>query len=339
MELKPITLISGRNNTGKSSILDGLFLFQDYANPDVFMKLLGFRGMRQVEVSQRNLWEPLFHNMVLKDAMVLQVNGESALSLEKNKGFALSNGGQSMLDGKIDFQSGNYALSCIFKRDDKRFSGDYLIGNEKLNNAVVLLGHADTTLLPNDEYIQYLGPHIILSDSIVADLFGQVELSHNEVAKTKLLDVLAILDESIKDITTISTSGLVQLYFTNKRGVKMPIHTMGDGIRKLLHIALIILTKPGCILLLDEVENGLHYSLHPKFWEMISTLATQEKCQIVATTHSYECISGALEGIKSANLVDDFAYVRLDKVGVTIVPKAYTSDMLERALDTDWEVR
>jgi len=87
----------------------------------------------------------------------------------------------------------------------------------------------------------------------------------------------------------------------------MPIHTMGDGVRKLLHIVLIMLTKHRSILLLDEVENGLHYSLHTKFWEMISTLAKQEKCQIVATTHSYECINGALEGTKSASLTHSLA--------------------------------
>lgn len=119
----------------------------------------------------------------------------------------------------------------------------------------------------------------------------------------------------------------------------LPIHTMGDGIRKLLHIALVLLANPGCILLLDEVENGLHYSLHAKFWEMVSTLAIQEKCQVIATTHSYECISGALEGIMAAKLEDSFAYTRLDRSEKGIVPKTFTSDMLERALDSDWEVR
>jgi len=339
MELKPITLISGRNNTGKSSILDALFLFQDYADPEVFSKLFGFRGMRKFEFSPRNLWEPLFYNMDLKDAMIVRVNGESALILEKNKGFSLSNGTHNILDGKFDSHSSNYALSCVFEKAGKRYAGDYLIGNEKQNYDIALINHADATLLPNDKYIQYLGPHIELSDNIVADLFGEIELSHNETTKTKLLDVLAILDESVKDITTISKSGLVQLYFTNKQGLKKPIHIMGDGIIKLLHIALVMLTKPGSILLLDEVENGFHYSLHPKFWEMISTLAAQEKCQIVATTHSYECISGALDGVKSANRADDFTYVRLDKADETVVPKAYNSDMLERALNTDWEVR
>jgi AAA15 family ATPase/GTPase len=339
MKMKPITLIAGRNNTGKSSILDGLFLFQEYADPDVFLRLAGFRGVRQIDVSSRNLWEPLFYNMDTKEAMILRVNGDSILQLEKNKGFALSNSGQNIIEGKIDFHSANYALSCVFKRGSESFSGYYLIGNEKQDKAVALFSHTQAALMPNDIYTQYLGPNITLSENVVAGLFGQVELSPNDIAKKKLLSFLEMLGGFISDIKIIFTSGLPQLYFTNKQGIKMPVYIMGDGIRKLLHIALIMLTKPGCILLLDEVENGLHYSLHAKFWEMISTLATQEQCQIVATTHSYECISGALEGIKLANQEDNFAYVRLDKDGGTVVPKSYDSDMLERALDKDWEVR
>ena len=251
----------------------------------------------------------------------------------------LSNNTLGILGGKIDFSSANYALSCVFEKRSNRFTGDYLIGNDNLNNNIILLGHDNASVQANDEYIQYLGPHIALNDLTVADLFGQVELSQNKTDKDKLLDILTILDECIVDITTIAVNGIVQLYFTNKQGIKLPIHIMGDGIRKLLHIVLVLLTKPGCILLLDEVENGLHYSLQAKFWEVISTLAIQEKCQIIATTHSYECINGALVGIKAANLDDSFAYIRLDRNENGVMPKTFTSDMLERAINSDWEVR
>ena len=339
MEFKPITLVSGKNNAGKTSILDSIFLFQDYADPIVFFKLLSFRGMRQDDTSARTVWEPLFHNMDTKEPIEIRLNGTHSLRLEKNNKYTMSNKAPGVLDSILGFSSANYTLSCFFERDSKRFAGDYIIGNEKLNHNIVLSGNDNSPIQPNDEFIQYLGPHITLSDITVADLFGQIELSQNKTDKKKLIDVLKILDECIVDITTIATNGLVQLYFTNKQGIKLPIHTMGDGIRKLLHIALILLAKPGCILLLDEVENGLHYSLHTKFWEMISVLAIQERCQIIATTHSYECITGALEGVKAANQKDNFAYTRLDRDENCIVPKTFTSDMLERALDSDWEVR
>ena len=339
MELKPITLIAGKNNTGKTSILDSLFLFQDYANPDVFFKLLGFRGKSQYDISARTIWEPLFYNMDTKESIELKMNDAFSLRLQKNAGYALSNNTPSLLDGKIGFSANNYALSCDFARGSKRFSGDYLMGNEKLNYNIVLQGRDNASIQPNEEFMQHLGPHTTLDDLTIAEWFGQIELSQNETYKKKLIEVLALLEENIVDITTIAVNGLVQLYFTTKQNIKLPIYTIGDGMRKLLNIALVLLTKPKSILLLDEVENGLHYSLHSKFWEMISTLAIQEDCQIIATTHSYECISGALEGVKKAGLDDSFAYARLDKGDKGVVPKVYTSDKLERALDSDWEVR
>ncbi|MCL1816915.1 MAG: ATP-binding protein, partial [Clostridiales bacterium] len=316
-----------------------VFLFQDYANPDVFVKLLGFRNIKYLDTSVSTVWGPLFHNMDTREPIKIQLNNRYFLCLEKNNTYAHSNNDLGIFNGKVDFSSTNYTLSCHFEKGSWCFKGDYMRSNEKLNHAIVLHGRENASIQPNDEFIQYLGPHISLDEIIVADLFGQIELSQNKTDKKKLLDILEILDENIVDITTISLSGFGKLYFINKQGIKLPIHAVGDGIRKLLHITLVLLTNPGCILLLDEVENGLHYSFHAKFWKMIATLVIQEKCQVIATTQSYECISGALEGIRAANLADSFTYIRLDKVEDIIAPKTYTSDMLERALDSDWEVR
>jgi len=334
MELKPLTLITGKNNTGKSSILDSLFLFQDYTNPDVFLKLLGFRGIRQIDLSSKSIWEPLFHNMDTKEPLAVRLNNELSLCLQKNNEYRMSVNTKDILNSKVEFSSTNYALSCDFERKEKRFVGDYVIGNE-----IILSGRGDSAIEPNEEYIQYLGPNTTLDGVTVADWFGQIELSRDATDKKKLIEILSILDDDIVDITTIAINRNVQLYLTNRQNVKIPVHTSGDGFKKVLFIPLAILAKPRCILLIDEVENGLHYSLHAKFWEMISTLAIRENCQIIATTHSYECISGALDGVKAAGMEDSFAFVRLDKSDKGVVPKTYTGDMLERALGSDWEVR
>ena len=341
MKLKPITLISGMNNTGKTSVLDSVFLFHNYAYPDVFLELLRSRGTRQGkgDTLAKNAWEPLFYNMDVEKPVEIRLNGQHLLRLAKNNEYALSNHLPGIFDGKIDFTSSNYALSCCYEKGDEHFDGDYLRCNEKLDNNLVLQGRNNAEFIKNEGECQCFGPNSKLDDLTVAELFGKVETSMNKTDMDRLMRVLSILDGCIEDITTIAAYERVQLYFTGKQGVKLPIHIMGDGIRKLLYIALVLLTKPGCILLLDEVENGLHYSLHAKFWELISIMAMQEKCQIIATTHSYECINGALEGVEAANLHDSFSYTRLDRSADSIVPKTFTSDMLERALDLDWEVR
>ncbi|MCL1809150.1 MAG: ATP-binding protein, partial [Clostridiales bacterium] len=212
MELKPITIIAGKNNAGKSSILDSLFLFQDYANSNVFWKLLGFRGAKQVNASERTLWEPLFHNMDTKEPIEIHLNDTHSLRLEKNNKYALSNSASGILGDRTNNSAANYALSCDFRREGERFAGDYLLGDGNM----LLIGRNDELFKPITEFIQYLGPHVALDDNTVAEWLGKTELSQNKEDKKKLIDVLAILDRGIVDITTIAASGLVQLYITNE---------------------------------------------------------------------------------------------------------------------------
>ena len=44
-DMSRMTLISGRNNVGKSSILEALFLMMDHTSNDSFAKINGFRGL------------------------------------------------------------------------------------------------------------------------------------------------------------------------------------------------------------------------------------------------------------------------------------------------------
>ena len=43
-------------------------------------------------------------------------------------------------------------------------------------------------------------------------------------------------------------------------------------------------------ILIDEIETGFHYSMFDKLWEVIATTAKKNNCQIIATTHIYECM-------------------------------------------------
>lgn len=82
----------------------------------------------------------------------------------------------------------------------------------------------------------------------------------------------------------------------------LPLKLAGDGICKLLFILLAIIANPNSIILIDEIETGFHYSKYPKLWEVIANPARDYNCQIIATTHSYECIDGAIDGAEAANV-------------------------------------
>lgn len=88
----------------------------------------------------------------------------------------------------------------------------------------------------------------------------------------------------------------------------------------------------------DECENGIHHSVMPKIWEAIAKAAREYNCQVICTTHSYECLEAAQEGI-SGELADDFSYVRIDREKNKRVAKCFDHEMLSMALKNNMEVR
>ena len=66
-------------------------------------------------------------------------------------------------------------------------------------------------------------------------------------------------------------------------------------------------------ILIDEIENGLHYSKLPEVWKTIDWLSREFNVQVFATTHSYECIVAAHSAFKQAELDHDFSLLRLQR--------------------------
>ncbi len=167
------------------------------------------------------------------------------------------------------------------------------------------------------------------------ELFGKLELDGR---KSEILDILEKMDQVLSDIIAITVSGQTQLY-GNMGGKLLPMRLAGDGMNRLLFIMLSIMENPNSIILIDEIENGFHYSMYPALWEAIANAAQKSKCQVIATTHSYECVAGAVEGINKADMKDSFCLFRLAQEKNGRYAYRFSADVIRTALDAEMEVR
>ncbi|MCC7494783.1 MAG: AAA family ATPase [Fimbriimonadaceae bacterium] len=118
----------------------------------------------------------------------------------------------------------------------------------------------------------------------------------------------------------------------------VPLNSLGEGLSRLLAIAVGLASVPGGVLLLDEVETGLHYSVQPALWRMVFETARELNVQVVATTHSLDCI----RGFQAAALADpqaEGALVRLQRRGEAVEATAFSETELRDAMAADLEVR
>ena len=107
----------------------------------------------------------------------------------------------------------------------------------------------------------------------------------------------------------------------------------------MLFIILAIIENPNSFILIDEIESGFHYSMYPKLWYAIASAAQENNCQIIATTHSYECIDGAIDGIESANMQNCFCYYRIERNEDNNKAFRYSGNLLRSAINCSMEVR
>jgi AAA15 family ATPase/GTPase len=70
----------------------------------------------------------------------------------------------------------------------------------------------------------------------------------------------------------------------------VPLNSLGDGMLRVLQLALKIFPAKGGFLLIDEFENGLHYGIQEKVWALLFEMAEKLGFQVFATTHSWDCI-------------------------------------------------
>jgi AAA15 family ATPase/GTPase len=105
-----------------------------------------------------------------------------------------------------------------------------------------------------------------------------------------IIDGLKIIDNSILEARTSSIgSPVIKI---NRDGEKsMPLSYFGDAIYKIASVILKLLNgKENGVLLIDEIENGMHYTSHKNYWNLLFRLAEKFKIQIFATSHSLEMI-------------------------------------------------
>ena len=125
--------------------------------------------------------------------------------------------------------------------------------------------------------------------------------------KPEVIKLLQVMDKAIEDLEILSPRGSPRLYITHKRTGISPLSAFGDGVRRLLYIALNLVKVKGGVLLIDELETAIHTeALKPAFSWLVQWCQEMD-VQLFATTHSLETVDELLDASESV----DFAFYRL----------------------------
>ena len=121
--------------------------------------------------------------------------------------------------------------------------------------------------------------------------------------KSDVVKLLQQMDKNISDIEILlspeSMNSRFNIYIQHERLGLAPVSTFGDGIRRLLHIALKLASVKGGILLIDELESTIHTEALQSSFQWLVKWCTEMDVQLFATTHSLEAVDALLEVTES----------------------------------------
>ena len=119
---------------------------------------------------------------------------------------------------------------------------------------------------------------------------------------------------------------------------RVPLKSLGDGVVRLFSLALALANSQGGFLLIDEAENGIHHSIQADYWRMVLRAAHEYDIQVLATTHSRDCVSGfATAAVENQDI--DGVLFRIERDEGGTYATAYSEKELKIAAEHGIEVR
>ena len=132
-----------------------------------------------------------------------------------------------------------------------------------------------------------------MSNSLFIDSFG---LSNNEIIQyysaiqnkdeeLYLNRILSIFDSKIEVFKIMNDIPKCKV-----NGKYLEVTEFGDGVRHLISIVTSLYTCENGYLFIDEIDNGIHYTMLDELWKVILDVSYTLNVQVFATTHSKESI-------------------------------------------------
>lgn len=308
--LSRVNLIVGNNNVGKSTLLEAIMIYASEGSISALLDVLQVRGElytpggagidadRQMEsfcslISDRNI--ALFTNSGIE----ISTNDSDGIRSLKLR-----------LVAYVESQKDNINQGVRRKILERNFSvSEYpdavyglLVESSYSNGSSREVLHSFEHRLRSVPPLQPLPPVQYVKTNQLARtenavLFDKIALTALE---PEIIRALNIIEPGIDAINFLMDEyspeqQRVPLIVFKGNNKKIRLSTMGDGINRVLTIILALLNAKDGYLLIDEFDNGLHYSVQTQLWKIVYELSRKLNVHVFATTHSSDCIKSFVD--------------------------------------------
>ncbi len=352
-KLGRVNLITGKNNVGKTCLLEALQVYARRGEPNVLQSLLVRRdetyvsnsvkpnqAMRLLEDVRHVFYgriEPKDMELRLVIGSLHQERNQVVLSVEQEIAPKEEQPIHYILDGKnVDPFGREIQLIRSQKRifvllfGEQSFTFPFVPESFYPRNIASLMG-AEL----HHTFIWSRG----LDAKTMNALWDEIALSASEDDVIQALQIVAPMLSRVNLISAKEGNpDRVAMVRLADRPEPIPMKSLGEGMNRLFGLSLALVSSGGGLLLVDEIETGLHYSVQADMWRLVFKTAKRLNIQVFATTHSLDCIR-AFEQAASEDAEVEGILIRLENKKGQVVAVPFDEEELEIAVREDIEVR
>ena len=342
-DLGRVNLIAGKNNTGKTALLEAMYLHTRPHEPEVLLNVQDVRDLKPPSQELPSFWNQFFRDF--DSSIDIEMRGENEQFTHCLTLFEASRDSHNYMH-HFDY--------CARALEDTGVLPDEARKLATLVDATVAMHYRAE---PNEQRFSYLysnGTHYSNWETDIESNFIPVQgRPQRNTAITQygqlvrdgrlpiLIRALSALEPRLGDLRLLKTYG-EEMLWGNVNSSYIPLKSMGEGINRVCHFIVTLMSYPNGFVFVDEIENGIHYSVQKDLWKAIGLVASEPDLdiQVFATTHSLEMVRAAYQAFSEDSKLEEFRYHRLDRDREgNIEAVTYNESGIEAAMSTNWEIR
>jgi len=349
--LSPVTLVSGRNNTGKTALLEAIFMHASgpLAGAAALNTLNVARALWPGLLTQsegRSAWDSIFHNYEIQRPVQLVGKTYEWTALVELSSIDGSSLGPSAISGSAGSAAGEtYSQSIKITVETDTDIKDYIqtaaqqtFSQPNLGPASFQFGGISLQLNPTGHP---LVPCFILTARTrsnpveLAQRYSNLRVVNRQ---DDFIEALRVVEPRLRGLEVLVRDGQSSLYVDIPGQPPLPLALFGEGMVTVADLISLIYSNKQGLVLIDEIENGIHHSVLENLWSQIKRAARITGTQVIATTHSRECMAAAQLAFRQDG-EDMLKLVRLWRDDSEVSVTEYDWDQIEAALDLNLEIR